>query len=205
MTAVSYTVVGDSRRKILATRLADRLEASLALDVDGRWGPGVNHARAWVLGNTEKCDWICVIEDDAILCTDFIRLSEKALANAPTPVVSFYLGSNYPTNLAPRAVEVQRHAEDNKQDWLQLNTLNHAVCVAIRESHVDDMLRYVTDRPKLDIDAAMSEWAQVRGIKVSYPTVSLVDHLDDEPVIDQHKRSDHQSRGKPRKALRFLG
>lgn len=205
MTIVSYAVVGDSRRKILATRLADRLDASLALDVDGRWGPGVNHIRAWVLGNTEKCDWICVIEDDAILCTDFIRLSEKMLTNAPTPVVSFYLGSNYPTNLASRAVEMQKHAEENKHEWLQLNTLNHAVCVAIKVCWVDDMLKYVANRPKLDIDAAISEWTQIRGIKVSYPTASLVDHLDDESVIDRNKRSDRQDRGKPRKALRFLG
>ena len=202
---ISYVVVGDSRRKILATRLADRLNASLALDIDGRWGPGVNHIRAWVLGNTEKCDWICVLEDDAILCTDFLRQAEKTLSNAPSSVVSFYLGSNYPSSLAPRAAQMQKHAEENKSDWLQLNTLNHAVGIAIQQARVDDMIEYVTKRSKLDIDAAMSEWAQVRQIPVSYPTASLVDHLDDEPVITRKNRSDQGVRNLPRKARRFLG
>ncbi|QGF20271.1 glycosyltransferase [Gordonia phage Sixama] len=205
MTEISYVVVGDTSRVTDAVSLAEDLGASLALDKDRRWGPGTNHIRAWVLGNTEICDWVVVVEDDAILCTDFLLHAEKALQDAPTPLVSFYLGTNYPSHLAHRAKEVVEHAEKYHLEWVKLNTLNHAVCVAIRQNYVDDMLNFVTRRRSRPIDENITEWAQIRRIQASYPTLSLVDHRDEEPVIRQNQRSDATPRSLPRRALRFRG
>ncbi|QEM41561.1 n-acetylglucosaminyltransferase [Gordonia phage Forza] len=205
MTEISYVVVGDSSRTEDALNLAEDLGASLALDKDRRWGPGVNHMRAWILGNTSECDWIVVVEDDAILCTDFLLHAEKALEDAPTPLVSFYLGTNYPSHLARKAKELVEHAEKYHLEWVKLYTLNHAVCVAIQQTHVDDMLDYVSKLKKRPIDEAITEWAQRRRIEASYPTVSLVDHRDETPVIQQQERSDTTARTLPRRALRFRG
>lgn len=204
MSNISYVVIGDTRRKDRAVDLAHKLNASLALDTDGRWGPTVNHRRGWTLGNTEKCDWVVVIEDDAILCDNFLDNARDALDNAPTPLVSFYLGTSYPAHLVCKAEQMLEKAENEGDDWLQLDTLNHAVCVALRVPLVDSMLDYVAERRR-PIDEAITEWAQSMRVKVSYPVISLVNHLDDETIIAQNQRSDRVKRDKPRKAFRFLG
>lgn len=203
MGSISYVVIGDTRRKEKAINLANKLNASLALDNDGRWGPTVNHCRGWTLGNTEKCDWIVVIEDDAILCNNFLENVAVALENAPTPLVSFYLGTSYPTHLVAKAQAALEKAENQGDEWVLLRTLNHAVCVALRQPLVESMLEYVVSR-KLPIDEAITEWAKSLRIQASYPVMSLVDHLDDDTIIEQNQRSDSVKRLKPRKAFRFL-
>ncbi|AKJ72561.1 glucosyltransferase [Gordonia phage GMA2] len=203
--SVNYTVVGDTRRKSQALDLVEKLDASLALDSHGRWGPGINHLRAWVLGNTLKSDWIAVIEDDAILCDDFVEKVDKLLETAPTDVVSLYLGTGYPRHLVRSAQSAVELAESRGENWLTLHTLNHAVCVLVRQSRVNDMLSVILPRRHHAADEAISEWAQLRGIRISYPTVSLVDHRDEEPIISSSKRSDNEKRSLARRAFRFLG
>ena len=204
MLNISYVVVGDHRRLDRATSLANDLCASLALDKDGRWGPGVNHMRAWILGNTTKCDWICVLEDDAVLCTEFLKHAEEALRNAPSPLVSFYLGTNYPSNKAARAEAEVSAAVEAERDWITLPSLNHGVCIALRQEHVNSMIEYAT-KSKRPIDEAINEWSQMRRIKTSYPTYSLVDHLDEDILITNSQRSDRQERLLPRRAIKFRG
>lgn len=201
---INYAVVGDTRRIDLAISLTYSLEASLALDKNGQWGPGVNHRRAWTIANSEDADWIVVLEDDAELCKDFLKHAERALSEAPTDVVSFYLGTNYPIPHAQVAERRVLEAESLGQRWIEMSTLNHAVAVAVRQSHVRDMLHFVATQD-LPIDEAITQWAKVRRIRVSYPIVSLVDHMDHFSVIDQKDRSDSVERRLPRRALRFLG
>lgn len=202
---ISFVVVGDYRRLDLATRLAKDIGCSLALDVDHRWGPGINHIRAWVLGNTTTCDWVCVIEDDAILCDDFVKQAEQALMTAPSPLVSFYLGTSYPPHRVKIAESELSRSIDEDRDWVTLATLNHAVCVALRQDYVSDMIDYVAKRPGVPIDDAISEWALMKHVPVNYPVDSLVDHLDSEPVISANDRGDSTARTLPRRAMRFRG
>lgn len=181
--------------------LADQLEASVALD-NGSWGPGVNHVRAWRLAQHEDAEWVCVVEDDAILCSEFHRHAIEALSATQTNVVSFYLGTNYPTHLARKARSAVLEAERVGKRWVNLATLNHAVCVAVRAEYVDLMLERVV-KSNQAIDDAISEWAQMRRFQVGYPIPSLVDHRDEPTLIEN--RTDSVIRAKPRRAIRFLG
>ncbi|QBZ72701.1 glucosyltransferase [Gordonia phage Phendrix] len=201
MTEISYVVVGDSRRARRAYNLAGRLGASVALDLEGKWGPGINHRRAWILGNTEKCDWIVVMEDDAILCTNFLEKAEKALVDAPTDIVSFYLGTGYPLQ---HQSEIRRRvaiADETDASWIQMRSMNHAVCIAMKQELVTPMLDHVATSRK-PIDEAIGKWARTQQILVSYPVESLVDHADEETLI---KHPDGIARTKPRRAIRFAG
>lgn len=202
MTVISYVVVGDTRREAQAKALANKLHAPLALDTAGRWGPSANHLRAWILGNTEPCDWICVIEDDAILCNDFLTKAEKTLCDTSHQAVSFYLGTNYPTNLAPFAEKKAKSAAERGDTWIELSTLNHAVAVAIRQTHAAKLIEYL-ERSKSSTDEAINQWLQMRRYRVCYPLPSLVDHLDEQSIIAPQSRSDRKDRVLPRKAVFF--
>lgn len=195
---VSTAVVAHSARKHHAYDLAATLDASLAYDPAGTYGPGTNHRRAWQLANTSAAHWIMVVEDDALPCADFINQLAALLPTAPTPVVSLYLGTNYPPHLAPRALRAQAEAARQGEPWLTLATCNHAVALAIRQPLVDHMLANIdTDLP---IDEAISDWATQHGHAISYPTISLVDHRD-EPTVINHP--DGQPRSLPRRAIAY--
>lgn len=198
---VATAVVAHSGRAAHAYDLAATLGASIAMD-DGTIGPGHNHLRAWTL--TRHGDWALVIEDDAILATNFTGHLHRLLPTAPTPIVSLYLGTNYPPHLYPAALEADEAARHAGEDWATLPTMNHAVAIAIRGNLVDDMIRTVAPAVALDvpIDRAIGDWAAHRDTQISYTCPSLVDHRD-EPTLIAHP--DGHARSKPRKAIRFAG
>ncbi|MGP3708500.1 hypothetical protein [Gordonia paraffinivorans] len=195
---VSTAIVAHHTRKAWATDLAIATDASLALD-PGLWGPGHNHRRAWQLANTTAADWILVIEDDAILCTNFTARLHAALETAPTPVVSLYLGTNYPTRYATTTTQAITQADQTGAHWITQPTLNHAVAVAIQQHHVTPMLNH-TEHTNKPIDEAITQWMRTNNIRCSYTHPSLVDHRDNDTVIDGRT-----PRLLPRKAHRFAG
>lgn len=197
---VSTAIVAHSTRKAQAFDLAITLDASIAYDL-GDCGPGVNHRRAWQLANTPAADWVCVIEDDAILCTDFRAQLEQTLSTAPTPVVSLYLGTGYPLHLVEVAQRAADQAASRGEQWITLPTCNHAVALCIRQDLVADMLEH-TESSSLPIDEAIGAWARDRRRQISYPVVSLVDHADGPTVI---AHPDGIARTRARRAIKFEG
>lgn len=197
---VSTAIVAHSTRKAQAFDLAITLDASIAYDL-GDHGPGANHRRAWQLANTSAADHVLVIEDDAVLCSNFRDRLAALLDSAPTPIVSLYSGTSYPLHLADQAANAATQAEANGHDWFTLPTLNHAVAVCIRQDHVDSMLDHTNGSP-LPIDEAIGAWASDHHTAVSYTAPSLVDHADGPTVIDH---PDGLGRTLPRRAIRFAG
>lgn len=195
---ISTAVVAHTIRKAHAFDLAIALDASVAYDM-GEHGPGVNHRRAWELANTSAADWVLVIEDDAVLCSEFRDRLADALATAPTPVASLYLGTGYPLHLVDQAAEAMRHARAQQEPWLTLSTLNHAVAICIQQHLVADMLDHTADTD-LPIDEAIGHWATTTGTLISYSVPSLVDHRD-QPPITAHP--DGLGRTRARRAIAF--
>jgi GR25 family glycosyltransferase involved in LPS biosynthesis len=188
---ISYAVVGHTSRQSQAEALAQTLNATLSLD-DGTLGEGINHDRAWVAATTQDSDWSVVLEDDAVPIHDFQVQLAEALANAPAPIVSAYLGTSRPPQYQRRIQ--QALARDTH--WILSNELLHHVAVAIRTNLVGQMLTAV-ECSTLPADYRIGSWARQCDYPIAYTNPSLVDHADG-PTVIIHQ--DGQPRHAPRKA-----
>lgn len=189
-------VVAHPSRRALADRLAATVEADCVAWDTGH-GPTRNHLHAWgaALGLATRDSWIVVLEDDAMPVNNFRAEAPRALAVAPTPVTSFYLGTGAPEYIQPRFAGAIAQAGDTAS-WITATRLHHAVAVAIRTHLVTDMLGGID--PTRPIDQAIGAWCAHRGHRVAYTAPSLVDHLDVEPTITGRRRAT-----RPRKAWKY--
>lgn len=181
---ISWAVMGHPRRQRQAHALAWALGATLCLDEDGD-GENATGDLAWETWRNPMApaaEWHVVVQDDALPVPDIARQAPAALAAAPGPVVSFYLGTNYP----PHTVKPCRNAIDRANTtgsaWITAPALFWGVAVAIRTELVADMLRSVA-RSKLPYDQRISHWAGRAGHGIAYTWPSLVDHADGPSLI----------------------
>lgn len=184
-------VVAHINRLSQAEQLAHRTDAAYISVDDGTLGCDDNHKKVWAHLYNETHDdneWLIVLEDDAVVVDDFIAQAHAALAAAPTPVVSFYLGKHHIPELEweQRKRQAIANATTANAHWITTNYLLHAVAVAIRRDHVLSMYRHLETLPLvLPIDEAITHWMHNRGIAVSYTWPSLADHAD-QPTLFRH-------------------
>lgn len=194
---ISWSVVGHEARRIHATDLVHSLDAIASMD-DGTLGADANHLRAWAANTHPRATWLGQAEDDAVPVPDFKAQVDAALAVAPTPIVSLYLGRSKPKRFQDRISRALIAADEKGACWVTSTHLLHAVAVLIRAELRDDWLDWA-HTSTLPIDERMGHWARARGHRVSYTSPSLVDHADF-PTLVEHR--DGQPRTKPRKAWR---
>lgn len=200
----ALAVVGHQDRIGRVWELADQVDADfIALDT-GRIGPGKNHLRAWRwLYQYGDADWSVVLEDDAIPVKSLDEQLPAALAVAPQPVVSLYLGTGRPQHWQ----DSLKVATERPECWIVTPALLHHVGVAIKTSLVPLMLDYVVWRVSegLPVDEAISLWMrQKQKVSCAYTHPSLVDHEDDLPTTITARHSmyagENSIRDVPRKA-----
>ncbi|AVJ50749.1 hypothetical protein SEA_OGOPOGO_110 [Mycobacterium phage Ogopogo] len=174
MTSFAIGVVAHIKRLAMADQIANTVNADYISVDDGTLGCEGNHQKMWNTLAQQHTDWAVVLEDDAIPCPDFRAQLAQALAVAPTPIVSLYLGRQ-----RPYAYQHRIEATINTPAcWILAPRLLHAVAVAIHTNQVPDMLNSLP--PRTSIDRAISTWAERHT--VAYTNPSLVDHADTESV-----------------------
>lgn len=207
----------------MAAQLATSVGADLILIDDGTLGASGNHRRAWAWHSEHTRDgWAVVLEDDAVPVPGFRDQLARALAVAPAPVVSFYLGTDGRDFWQSRIRRALGKAAKDTCWLVTAGTLLHAVAVAIRA----DLLALDLDSPissphqtldldhansctpqtlDLDIaippDTAISNWCKKHDHPVAYSLPSLCDHADMPSVIT--RRGDPHPRNTPRVAHHF--
>lgn len=195
---ISIAVVAHEARIVAATELATQLGATITVD-DGALRAEGNHLRAWELTSIRPAEWALTIEDDALPVPGFLEQAERALAIAPAPIVSLYLGRSRPPGIWQRRIaEALDEADRIDAHWIDAPHLLHAVAVAMRTDLRDDWLDWAPTS-QLPIDERLSQWARLRGHRVAYSVPSLVNHLDG-PTLIQHR--DRKPRTEPRVAWR---
>jgi hypothetical protein len=180
---IAWAVVAHEARLPEAATLAKTIDAYLALD-DGTLGAGENHLRAWRAAHTGEADWVTVVEDDAIPVDDITTQARLALAVAPEPVVSMYLGRTRPKRWQERISRALAGLDARDPHWLTTTHVLHAVAVALRSDLVDDWLDWA-HTSTLPPDERMSAWCIARGHRVAYSWPSLFNHQDG-PTLVQH-------------------
>lgn len=194
---VSYAVMAHPARDRASLALSWLLGAVLVTDEGD--GENATGDLAWQAARNrpgfELADWCLVMQDDARPVAAIHEQAPAALAAAPTPVVSFYLGTSYPEHtIAPARVAMLKADEDHAA-WITAPRLFWGVAVAIRTELVPDMLRTVR-RSRRPYDERISRWAEQAGHRISYTWPSLVDHADGESLVRSRPRR------KPRVAYR---
>lgn len=193
---IEVAIVGHVRRTDMVMSLMSKVDPTYVMIDDGTRGCFLNHRRAWqAIANGGTPTWGVVLEDDAVPVMCFRDQLEQALAAAPSPVVSLYLGRDRPRFIQP---VVRRVIEQGVEEcWLTTNHMLHAVGIAIRGDLITSMLKHIEAVPAalLPIDRAIGHWVaeSLRGT-VSYTWPSLVDHANLESVIDVHP--DGEPRGR---------
>lgn len=190
-------IVAHPDRKKHATWLEERLNPEVVVWDDAGYGAGRNHLRAWEWLAGSPTQWSVVLEDDAIPCKDFPDQLRRALAVAPTPIVSLYLGRGRPLTVDGFDWP-NRIAAGIARDvcWLTAPGLASCVAVAVRTKLVPSLLSVVPllleNRP---IDQAIGQWAHLGlGLDVSYTRPSLVNHRAIQTLIPASERIDGQER-----------
>lgn len=183
---ISWAVVGHHARIEAATELAKTLGGVVSMD-DGSKGAGANHISAWQLTDTLDTTWAAVLEDDAQPVPGFLAQAEQALAVAPEPVVSFYLGRTRPVRWQERIAPLISEADRTGAHWIVAAHAVHAVALAVHTDLREDWLDFATHN-KLPPDERMTAWCFARGHDVAYAWPSLVDHADG-PTLVRHKNT----------------
>lgn len=140
----------------------------------------------------ERC---IIMEDDAIPVVGFERWAAAWISDLPAELISFYLGTGYPTHWK----EWLDHELIGKPLATALPTLIHGVCYTFppdQAQRISDGLKRLNGSLKEADTAVGKAW----GRAVLYPVESLVEHRD-QGSVEQHP--DGQPRTEPRVA-RFL-
>lgn len=197
-------IVAHVSRADRANRLARRVRAKVVSVDDGTLGATANHTlvleRLYAETKEDPPTYLLVLEDDAVPVRAPMKHLDLALRSAPESIISFYLGTSFPRYWQPGVERAIRDADAAGVQWIVGDHLLHAVAYAVYRHCVPELVDYLKTVPSLPIDEAITEWARPLHRPVAYTFPSLVDHLDDEPVIS-HK--DGVPRNLPRKAHRF--
>lgn len=204
---IVFGVVAHTARQETAARLALSLPHSpsppLVCVDDGTLGPVANHRRVWSSLGRVGTGWVCVLEDDAQPIDGFAEQLHAALAAAPSPVVSLYLGTSRPPGVQAQVRRALGHAERVGACWVTAPRMLHAVGICLRTTLIPDMLSATGPlHPRIAADERWDRWLRRRGLAVAYAVPSLVDHADT-PTLVTHP--DRQPRTQPRRAWRTGG
>lgn len=155
----------------------DRLPASR--DPEQRWANG---RRAW-LSHDRDTDWHVVIQDDAVVCEDFLAGLEKALTVVPTEVaVTAYVGRERPS---PEAVQRRvNEAKKSGSSWVRLNFLYWGLAVAVPTPVIGRMVAWGDRMHKANYDTRLGRWLRDEARWPVWGThPSLVEHRDESSLV----------------------
>jgi hypothetical protein len=176
-------IVAHDKRADIACELDRTVKAQIVCIDNGDLGAFGNHMRTWrTLRETcHDTEWLVVLEDDAQPVEGFTEQLSAALAVAPSPVVSLYLGRSRPAS-AQRQIRTLLD-RNVTACWIHAHKMLHGVAIAIRTELVDDLLDTISRSPYVfqPIDSAIGMWA-ARITPVAYCWPSLVDHADIDTV-----------------------
>ncbi|MCE1523688.1 hypothetical protein LWU38_10250 [Enterobacter hormaechei] len=190
---VKFVVVAHHERSEAAALLANEIDAHLFID-EGNHGANWNHRRAIEWAAEQRCR-VVILEDDALLVSDFAYKAIEWLARFPGALVSFYLGTGRPPQYQLDIATKLIAADKARADYITLPRLIHGVCYSVPQHHIKRVLDKWNHSKAADYAVG-----DAYGGPVVYPCYSLVDHADGQPV---EPARDNQPRTERRRAWRL--
>lgn len=172
---------------------------------NNRWDTGRRAMAAY----DPAADWHMVVQDDVIVCADFIEGMTKALEHVPPErIVQPYVGTRRP--LQGYVMEVIAKADEIGASWLEMRALMWGTVIIVPTWTIDDMLVWCDRRAWPNYDKRVGQYYYAKLAWSTYYTwPSLSDHMDPdrdgEPSIVGHGggRVAHRFAGRETSALSF--
>lgn len=190
---VKFVVVAHHERSESAMLLANEIDAHLFID-EGYHGANWNHRRAIEWAAEQQCR-VVILEDDALLVSDFAYKATEWIGRFPEALVSFYLGTGRPPQYQLDIATKLIAADKTRSDHITLPRLIHGVCYSVPQQHIKRVLDKWNHSKAADYAVG-----DAYGGPVVYPCYSLVDHADGQPV---EPARDNQPRTERRRAWRL--
>jgi GR25 family glycosyltransferase involved in LPS biosynthesis len=150
----------------------------VAMD-NGDYGLIFNCLRAWRLYDL-KADYHCVLQDDLLLTTNFLRKLQHHLSKGH-PVYHLYLGNR--SRFKPYVAKALKHNIDH----VLLNNVHSAQAIVMRTELIQPMLEhYKTSNEPLD-DMRINNFIRKNKLKVYFPLPNLVEHLNPKSLHNLNK------------------
>lgn len=204
MTTLSASIMAHPVRE----NFVDELVASLDRPVPVHWdlaGPPTsqgdqrwrNGDGAWRMYDPDA-DWHVVIQDDAIVCEDFLAGFEKALAHVPdsnAQVVSAYVGSKRPSQIV--FTNMAREARFKDASWAKALQLSWGVAIALRTDTIEPMLEWCGRLQGVPYDRRISRFYYYEAeVACWFTWPCLADHRSSPSLVahgdgGRHARSFH--------------
>ena len=130
---LSISVMAHHSRKEFFPYLKEKLgDVPFSVDEHNE-GPWNNAKKAWAMFDTEA-KYHVVIQDDAIICNDFMKRAEDILMGSKAEAFSFYFGDRSP---------LKRLADRGMQDgFIELKGLHWGVAICLSTKLIPYMLKY---------------------------------------------------------------
>lgn len=179
---IAYRVVAVPERLERAQGLADMVGGKVILDQD-HVGAFPNHIRAICSAN--EATHVVVLEDDAIVCGDFVEHVETLIEERPDHLLGLYVGRRFPKGPQDAIGEML----GSVPVWLDHPKLTErlwwAVGYVMPVADIPSVLVRLTEanqHPWMNTDLRLGRWHAEHG-RLSYPSPSPVDHDDELPSI----------------------
>lgn len=172
------------------------LDVPISLDQEGP--PSGDSDRVWRNARAAwrmhdpAADWHVLLQDDAVVCRDFLPGLAAALEHVPqsNAIVSPYLGRG--RNVPPRWQRMGERADAAGAAWVVAEKLMWGVCIAIPVRYIEEMITFADRRPGIPDDMRVAGWVKRTSREVWYPWPSLVDHLA-VPSLTKHDAPDRRA------------
>jgi hypothetical protein len=181
--SLSFALMGHPKRRTFIDELAPQIPGiEVVLDRhNDRWETG----RRSLLAFDPNVTHHCVVQDDAILCRDFIPSLERAIAAVRSErPVGLYVGRVRPhrdsvTPTVKRALKLG-------VPWLEMEGPWWGVAIVIPTAHIPELVAWGDENTKIaNYDRRIAAFYASQGIDCWYTVPSLVDHrpVDENPSL----------------------
>lgn len=189
MVKISIVVMSHPKRSKEAFYLAGKLllipfhNVKIRLDSENNeWDNGY---KCWQSVSNDS-DWSVVIQDDAIISSNFYDNLEKAIDNIPQEgLLSLYLGEVRPYRYS--VAKAFNYAIGSGASYLTSIGLYWGVCVLMPTSKIKDVLNASEALNRYLYDVRLGKAATSLKMPIYYTTQSLVDHDDELDSLIGHK------------------
>lgn len=180
--SVSVAIMAHEKRRGMVTELLKQIPAHVVWDdgSHGVWDTG----RMAMLSYGPTADWHLVLQDDVLLCADFVGQAMKALSEAPTSVVSFYMGRRAVFGQWT-SLEASMHARRQGERWVCGRGPFWGPAIAVKVSMIEEMMAWCDREQPYEIayDYKIARYFAAKRLDCGYTVPSLVEHRDGPSMV----------------------
>jgi hypothetical protein len=194
---LSVSIMAFHTREPFFEYLKSRLGEDIPFSVDdGSMGIWNNCKASWLL-HDPKAEYHIVIQDDAIICDNFIDRASEIIKRKEKDgdfIFSFYAGQMMGAKITA--------ARNRKKDCVISGMIFNEVALCMKTKHISDMIKWCDER-RAETDQDIWRWAHLRRVKILYPLPSLIDHRSGDSIFREKYNKPKQI--KERKAFWYAG